>query len=353
MPNWLGDLERWRGGLSTAWRDKLEGVAPDWAAVDPTTSLGRRVRLAPDPRRVFHALEGIYPADVAVVVIGNNPYPDPVRATGRSFEQGDLTDWRDDLAEPGRVTPSLLSLICAAAALHPRAAGLGLDQGGLLRRRQELRRGLQRGQVALLPPNVLFESLTGQGVLWLNRTPTTSVCDAGSHRRGSSWREAKEHRRAHRALWAPVTRAILTALTEQARHRRIVFALFGREAKGLRTRLTARRKALGVPSDNLRFVESGHPSRPRLFFANGNPLGRINQELTLGGCEPIEWRGAGTGPTTESTSLSATCQHANDGAGAPTPTFDRLAASAAARSIAIMERAVGKYRATLRQLAER
>ena len=351
MPNLLDDLARWRDGLSTAWLDKLEGAEPDWTAVDPTTSLGGRARFAPDPRReggVFHALEGIDPADVAVVVIGNNPYPDLVRATGRSFEQGDLTDWCGDLAEPGRVTPSLLSLVCAAAALLPRAAGLGLDQGGLLRRRQDLRRGLQRGQVALLPPNVLFESLTGQGVLWLNRTPTTSVCDAGSHRRGSSWREAKEHRRAHRALWAPVTRAILIALAEQARHRRMVFALFGREAKGLRTRLTARRKALGVPSDNLRFVESGHPSRPRLFFANGNPLDRINQELALGGCEPIEWPGAGTGPTTESTSLSAT-----DRAGAPTPTFDRLAASAAARSIAIMERAVGKYRATLRQLAER
>ena len=218
MPNLLDELERylhrWRDDLPTAWRERLDGAAPDFHAIPRDAWLGQDARIVPvRPRNrsgVFYALEGIDPSDVAVVVIGNDPYPDPHRATGRSFEQGDLAEWIDDLAEPGRVTPSLLSLLCAAAALLPDAEGLRLDSGGLRDRRGVLRRGLQDGQLVLPPPRSLFENLTGQGVLWINRTPTTSVTDAGRRLRGSSWEAVEEQRGRHRRLWRPVTRHIVS-----------------------------------------------------------------------------------------------------------------------------------------------
>ena len=187
-------LHRWRDELPTAWCGRLDSVEPNFDAIPRNVLIDRDARIVPARRNrggVFHALEGIDPSNVVAIVIGNDPYPDPCRATGRSFEQGDLTDWNDDLAEPGRVTPSLLSLVCAFAALLPDAEGLGLDRGDLANRREKLLCGLRNGQVVLPSPWTMFENLTGQGVLWLNRTLTISAVDTGTRRRGSSWRAIK------------------------------------------------------------------------------------------------------------------------------------------------------------------
>lgn len=275
----------------------------------------------------LYALEGNDPSDVRVVVFGNDPYPDPLRATGRSFEQGDLDSWIESLSEPGRVTPSLLNLISAAVALLPDAAGLNLASPNLHGRREALRCALRNGTVALPVPRSMFEILTGQGILWLNRTPTISALNTGRRRRGSCWEDVQEQRKWHRALWHPVTDAILACLVDEARTSPSVFALFGGEAKRLRTRIESHRQRHEVPLQNVRFVESGHPSLPRAFFGMGNPLGRINDELASCGGEPIDW----CGPT-------ARC--AGEGA-----------SGASRRSIAIMDRALGRYRTTLKQLA--
>ena len=363
MPHLHDELERylgqWRERLPAAWRGRLDGVEPDFAAVPRDVSLDQGTRIIPVRRNgggAFYALEGIDPSDVAAVVISNDPYPDPARATGRSFEQGDLTEWIEDLAAPGRVTPSLLSLACAAAALFPEAVQLGLDRGGLRNRRGILRRGLRNGSVVLPSPRSMFENLTGQGVLWINRTPTISVSDTGSRRRGSSWQAIEEQRAWHRALWRPVTRRIISVLVEESRERAVVFALFGSPATKLQGRIEAEGRRLDVPRENLRFVESGHPSVPRSFFCSGNPLRRINDELSARGCDPIDWFGPPASRTTANDSVrpSTPPRRTRGRAGTSTVrTVDRFAARASARSIAIMDRTVGKYRTALRQLAER
>ena len=363
MPNLHDELEKylgqWRDRLPMAWRGRLEGVELDFAAVPRDVSLDQGARIIPVRRNgsgAFYALEGIDPSDVAAVVIGNDPYPDPDRATGRSFEQGDLTEWIEDLAVPGRVTPSLLSLACAAAALFPEAVQLGLARGNLRDRRGILRRGLQNGSVVLPSPRSLFENLTGQGVLWINRTPTISVSDTGRRRRGSSWQAIEEQRALHLALWCPVTLRIISVLVEEARERAVGFALFGSPARKLRGRIEAEGRRLGVPRENLRFVESGHPSVPRYFFRSGNPLRRINDELSARGCDPIDWFGPPAIRTTANDSVrpSTPPRRTRGRAGTSTVrTVDRFAARASARSTAIMDRTVGKYRTALRQLAER
>lgn len=352
-------LDGWQERLPRAWRDALDGTTPDWDAVLVQALIAADTRILPDRQGgVFYALEGVDPPDVSVVVIGNDPYPDPDRATGRSFEQGDLIDWNDDLDEAGRVTPSLLNLLCAAAALCPGARSLGLGRGDLRGRRGRLLRGLQNGSVILPPPRSMFEYLTGQGVLWINRTPTISAFDTDKRRGGTTWRAVEEHRKWHRALWRPVTLAIVSALVEEARERPIVFALFGSKAKNLQGQIRRERQRLDIPRENLLFVKSGHPSTPRYFFQSGNPLGRINGELAARHCEPIDWAGPPAGQTTANglTRPSTASQRSLGRSGTSTiRTIDRIPAGAeSARSAAaIIDRTVGKYRTTLKRLAER
>ena len=343
MPNLRDELRRcWhecQADLPAAWRSALGDAEPNFGACENAAfdSSARIVPLRAEASGPFYALDGIDPGDVAVVVVGNDPYPNPRRATGRSFEQGDVVDWADGLGQRGRVAPSLLSLACAVAALRPGAAGLGLDEARLGGRCQKLQSELKSGLAELPRPRAMFENLTGQGVLWINRTPTISARETGT-----GWRPIKQHRKWHRALWRPIMWAILSAVIGQARTRPIVFALFGQLAGKLRPQIERRRRALGIPLPNLRFVQSGHPSLPHLFFSAGNPLARVNCELTSQGRDPIEWCDPFAIPSTgDNSAPSAGCD-------ARTNEF-----GASVRSIAIMDRTVGKYRRTLRRLAER
>lgn len=329
-------LHQWRDRLPSAWQEVLDSVAPNLDAIRGGAELARDARIVPAQDGVFYALDGIDPADVRVVVVGNDPYPHPHQATGRSFEQGDLTGWISDLPAC-RVTRSLLTLACAAASLCPNAGAFGLDGRNLHQRKETLRRALQHN-VSILPPQSMFEYLTGQGVLWINRTPTISVFQADD-----GWEDIKEHRRWHRALWRPVTRKLISCLVEEALERTIVFALFGREAKGLKNWIKATGRRLCVPSENLHVVESGHPCLPHRFFCSGNPLQRINDKLT----EPIDWCGPTAWPTAAN-GLSSTTT------GRPGHMRQPLRTNGIERraSLAIMDRAVGKYRTALTRLAD-
>lgn len=56
------------------------------------------------------------PEEVSVVIFGNDPYTRVEQATGRSFEQGNLTDWVKDVQVRRRISPGLKSILCAAAS---------------------------------------------------------------------------------------------------------------------------------------------------------------------------------------------------------------------------------------------
>lgn len=94
----------WRGAqasLPTAWRSALGGAEPNFAAVPETVTLESTKWVVPVQHAAggpFYALDGIDPEDVSVVVVGDDPYPDPMRAAGRSFEQRNLRDWGESSA---------------------------------------------------------------------------------------------------------------------------------------------------------------------------------------------------------------------------------------------------------------
>lgn len=293
MPLLRNELEQYLrqcfNDLSSPWSDYLQCVTPALDGIDSGALLDQEAQIIPclqGGHGALFPLSNLDPADVALVIIGQEPYADPLRATGRAFEQGNLTNWSDNLEEPNRITPSLLNLISAVAALHPCAATLELDRADLHNRRQILREFLANHPV-LRPPHTMFDNLTEQGVLWLNRTPTISSRPIAPRRRGSSWECIEQHNRWHRALWAPVLCATLSRLIDEALTRPIVFALLGNESSKLLSCINARQQWREVPPNNIRLVFSGHPRRAGTFFANGNPFSRINNELQ--GQHSIDW----------------------------------------------------------------
>lgn len=97
-------VEGWRDDLSEDWRSVLSDVEPAVREVreDLTFSTDKPIFPArrgsphaaarPD-EHVFRAFDGIQPAEVRCVLLGQDPYPSLQRATGRSFEQREGSDW--------------------------------------------------------------------------------------------------------------------------------------------------------------------------------------------------------------------------------------------------------------------
>ena len=279
-------LKGWWSMMPADWRGKLGDVRPNLCAIHEGIPFTENMRIVPNRDRVFSSLDGIAPSNVKVVVIGNDPYPDPCRATGRSFEQGDVTDWIEGLGVGGRVTNSLRSLIYAAAALSYD----GLCTRGFKGHQRRLRRALRCGHVMLPEPNAMFENLAAQGVLWINQTPTISAEERGRSSRGSRWKAVENQRSLHKKFWQPVMCRMISVLVEEARERRIVFALFGDKAQKLEKWINTCKICQNIPSGNVRVVKSGHPSQARFFFRNRNPLARINSELPAN--RRIRWSGS-------------------------------------------------------------
>src|SRR5258708_5435782 len=97
-------LKDWKGDLPAAWRPLFQGFELnftrrrpdlDFSPGDPRYPARRGHPLpgAPAGSHLFRALDGIPPADVRMVVLGQDPYPNLAHATGRAFEQGDLSDY--------------------------------------------------------------------------------------------------------------------------------------------------------------------------------------------------------------------------------------------------------------------
>ena len=279
-------LDGWRNGLPAGWCGRLGDVRPNLFAIHEKIQCTENMRIVPNRDRVFYSLNGIVPSDVKVVIIGNDPYPDPCRATGLSFEQGDVTNWIEGLDVGGRVTPSLRSLIYATAALNYN----NLSIREFRSHQQKLRRALLCGFVVLPEPNAMFGNLTSQGVLWINQTPTISAEETDQLTRGSRWEAVENQRLLHKAFWRPVMYRMISVLVEEARERRVVFALFGDEAKKLKRWIDVYRECQDVSEGNIRVVKSGHPSKVRPFFRHGNPLDRINRALEVN--RRIRWDGS-------------------------------------------------------------
>ena len=255
-------LAGWKDDLSAEWRAVFDGVGPDFNAIpagrqiDDATSFfprrrGQQLEGAPPGSHLCRAFDNIAPGDVQVVVLGQDPYPDRSRATGRAFEQG---NWAG--GAPGTTAPSLAVLLQSVILTDPSADAAiprGQRDWPSVRRTINLSRDVQR----------YFDGLAVQGVLFVNAAWTFTS------RRGTH---------CHLNLWRPVVDHFLLDLC--GRDPQPIFLLLGAPAQdrfdGARVQATC--------------VRHDHPTiRGGNFFADPNPFLRVNNALVGTGREPITW----------------------------------------------------------------
>ena len=173
--------------------------------------------------------------DVRVLILGQDPYPDPRRATGLSFSTG----------PDGDIPPSLAHIF------------------------QEIHDAEDR-----LPVSGDLEPWTQQGVMLLNRALTLPT-------------DPQERPRRHVRWWSPVVVATMRAIAIEAEARPIAAMLWGVPAHRMR-------KYLG---SSVKVLASSHPSplsvdrtaggeRP---FRGSKPFQEVNEWLAGGREAPIDW----------------------------------------------------------------
>ena len=205
---------------SMAWRRALsEALAVDsFAGLDAflAAERARGVEVLPPEPDIFAALDAVEPADVRVVILGQDPYPTPGHAHGLAFSYRGAGSLPRSLRNVFREIEDDLGLSMPA----------------------------ERGD------------LTGwarQGVLLLNAVLTVRAGEAGSHRRRG---------------WEAFTDAVLEHLA--GREERPIFLLWGNEARKKKRLLGARHTVL----------EAGHPSPLSVrHFRGCGHFGRVNALL--------------------------------------------------------------------------
>jgi uracil-DNA glycosylase len=120
----------------------------------------------PTQDKVLRFLE--FPLSAAkIIILGQDPYPQPGVATGRAFEVGNLRSWDQKFNN--------ISLKNILRALYKAYAGKVIKYSEL---KQEINSAFQ-----VLPPHLLFKHWEKQGVLLLNTSYTCKTGLPGSHRR--------------------------------------------------------------------------------------------------------------------------------------------------------------------------
>lgn len=176
---------------------------------------------------VFAALVATSLADVKVVILGQDPYPNPGQAQGLSFSV---------------------------------PADMGLPKS-LVNIYRELADDLQAGT----PMDGDLHRWADQGVLLLNTVLTVPAHQAGGHAG---------------QIWEPLTDAIISLVAKQAQP--TVFILWGKQAQ-------AKRKLI-VGEHNL-ILQAPHPSPLSAYrgFFGSKPFSQTNTFLRDNGVKPINW----------------------------------------------------------------
>ncbi|WP_320170877.1 uracil-DNA glycosylase [Maridesulfovibrio sp.] len=180
---------------------------------------------------------------VRVIILGQDPYPQPGVATGRAFEVGNIKSW----AELKR-NASLVNILKLLHMNH-----LQLDEPvGIA----QIRKDMDSGLFPLLPPARLFGHLEGEGVLFLNTALTCLLNNSGSHAE----------------IWKPFSAELFRFITDN--NPRAKWLLWGKDAQEFCSFAPDERK-----------LTSYHP---RLF---DRKPGSFLYENHFAACPEIDWIG--------------------------------------------------------------
>lgn len=270
----------WRDDLSPTWRAVLSGVAPHALGVLDTLTFSTTEPIYPTRRNVvlagaradahvFRAFDGIDPSQVRCVLIGQDPYPALSRATGRSFEQGDLDAWA---GKAGSVASSLRGLLrMLVAARTGDASVLKMSWADFVAFIATIR---------IESPTDLFDHLQSQGVLCLNAGLTLTRYRPGG---------APEQTKGHIPFWKPVVGQVLRSIaTRNTGH--VVFLCLGRFAQNLLKNERVQADATAAGTWGMRAVHLAMPHPASNGFISGqNPFLAVNAKLAAMGAPKIDW----------------------------------------------------------------
>lgn len=147
---------------------------------------------------------------IKIIILGQDPYPQPGVATGRAFEVGTLKSWNEPFKN--------ISLKNILRTLYKAYSGKAISYTEL--------KGKLDNEFPVLSPNKLFKHWEKQGVLLLN---TSFTCEPGSP--GS-----------HKKLWTEFSSQLLCFINEQLK--KSTWFLWGNHAKEATAGLTIKNKII-------------------------------------------------------------------------------------------------------------
>jgi uracil-DNA glycosylase len=109
--------------------------------------------------------------DINVVILGQDPYPEKGKATGRAFEVGDLYSWNQKFRQV-----SLKNIVRLIYKNYN-----NIDEYCEIKKFSEIQKEIEEGKFTILPPDKIFKSWEKQGVLLLNTYFTVIPGISGSH----------------------------------------------------------------------------------------------------------------------------------------------------------------------------
>jgi len=110
-------------------------------------------------------------SSIKVVILGQDPYPEKGRATGRSFEVGDLRDWNDKFRQ--------VSLKNIIRLIHKNYNNI--ENYNEIRKFSTIQEEIKNKNFTILQPDEIFKSWEKQGVLMLNTYLSVEAGKPGSH----------------------------------------------------------------------------------------------------------------------------------------------------------------------------
>ncbi|MFC3059956.1 uracil-DNA glycosylase family protein [Paenirhodobacter populi] len=255
----------WADAVPLSWRQEFDNVSPDFTAhalnkVQEGEFSSPYPSLLPDQnqRHLFRAFRGIAPNQVRVCVIGQDPYPERDRATGRAFEDG---------AAHSGIAISLRRLLQSAVTVSNQNQKADENASGWSLIRDDADQYFSETEAMTM----YFDRLAEEGVLFLNAAWTFTESAPLPSKKELKYRRDRIQR-AHAALWKPVTLRLIKRLAE--RDDPPVFLLLGKKAKKILSTATKRDKK-EIPN-----VYCPHPTaRKGAYFNHRNPLAQVNEIL--------------------------------------------------------------------------
>ena len=135
---------------------------------DIEMKIGKNIN--PAPENVLRFMKSdLY--NIKVVILGQDPYPERGRATGRAFEVGDLLSWNQAFRQ--------VSLKNIIRLIHK--SYNDINEYKDIKKFSEIQKEIKSGKFSILPPDEIFKSWEKQGVLLLNAYLSVQAGVTGSH----------------------------------------------------------------------------------------------------------------------------------------------------------------------------